>query len=629
MGFKLRCRSLWWGAVGRLNFGKFKIQQHANAVGTDYDINAILERLPYEDGVNDAGDACRNYPTVVRGVIEFNGVAIGFDADARRGHVLHEVDLLEEKVAALADVATAIGRHRAEVYGRRSYRATSVLVHQMRASPPSVTMPGMDKATQVQLRLFRSVTNTSSAYVGGAIEEWKGEAMPEACAARCSLSVHLPSIMGGCNWPEARLIAAFVSMAKEVDTYPTIAAMADMDGYPTPAEWSTCNVRALREAAQTLTRLVRMRAFHIRPPGDAADWEVVHRLLVDEGRSVRWRNIPKLAGKKIQRVATRAYALELLHRALRNPAVSGLTKIRLMAAAQPGAGEWCCLMGLPSAQVRMADHALYTAVCARIGHPHPDMRMDTRCQCKAFTMTTVPSVPGPHMGLAARPMVSVEEHLLGIHFHQCLRFGMSTQGHNAVSWAWCRALRRLGYQADVAEVPIGCNDSGNQVKGDGFGKNAAAGVEMMVWDTRISSAYLRAYRVRAAKAMYVVTDATEALKRHEKEPACRRCLHGRAVFLPVVCNSLGGLGREAWEWLVAAFRRKADGMQSMVEKQRVTMLLQTSLAEITIAVQNRNSMILDANATVVARERSQTLGEDDEVMADVQLGDVIEAGAGA
>ena len=97
----------------------------------------------------------------------------------------------------------------------------------------------------------------------------------------------------------------------------------------------------------------------------------------------------------------------------------------------------------------------------------------------------------------------------------------------------------------------------------------------------------------------------------------------------MVCNSLGGLGREAWEWLVAAFRRKADGMQSMVEKQRVTMLLQTSLAEITIAVQNRNSMILDANATVVARERSQTLGEDDEVMADVQLGDVIEAGAGA
>ena len=327
------------GAVGRLNFGKFKIQQHTDAVGTDYDIAAILKRLPYEDGVDDAGKPCRKYPTVTRGAIEFNGVAIGFDADARRRHVLHEVDLLEEKVAALEDVAEAMGRHRAEIYGRRSYRATSVLVHQMRASPPSITMPGMDKATQVQLRLFRSITKCSSALVGGAIEEWQGEAGPEACAARCSLSVHLPSIMGGCNWPEARLIAAFVSMAKEVDTYPTIAAMVDMAGYPTPAEWSECNIIALREAAATLERLVQMRAFHIRPPGDAKDWEVVHRLLVGTGRSIRWENVPKLAGKKMQRVATRAHALELLHRALRSQTVSELSKIRLLAAAQPGAGE--------------------------------------------------------------------------------------------------------------------------------------------------------------------------------------------------------------------------------------------------------------------------------------------------
>jgi hypothetical protein len=441
--------------------------------------------------------------------------------------------------------------------------------------------------------------------------------------------VHLPSIMGGCNWPEARLIAAFVSMAKEVDTYPAIAAMADMSGYPAPAEWGTCGVPALREAARTLTRLVQMRAFHTRPPGDAADWEVVYRLLGGEGRSVRWDNVPKLAGKKLQRVATRAYALELLHRALYNPEVSELTKVRLLAAAQPGAGEWCCLMGLPNARVRMGDHAFCTAVCSRIGHPHPDIRMDTRCQCKVFTMDTVPRVPGPNMGLAARPVISVEEHLLGAHFHQCLRFGMSTQGHNAVSWAWCRALRRLGYQADVAEVPIGRDDSGSQVKGDGMGKNAAAGVEVLVWDTRISSTYLRAYRAKAAKEMYVVTDAVEALKRSEKEPACRRCLHGRAVFLPVVCNSMGGLGREAWEWLVGAFRRAGDGTQNAAEKQRLAMLLQTSLAEITVAVQNRNSMILDAGATVVARERAPVMREEDAVMDDVRLSELTGAGAGA
>ena len=152
--------------------------------------------------------------------------------------------------------------------------------------------------------------------------------------------------------------------------------------------------------------------------------------------------------------------------------------------------------------------------------PSPDIWMDTRCQCcKQFTMASVPHVPGPHLGLADRPKVSVEELLLGLHFRQCIRFGMSTQGHDAVSWAWCRAIFRLGYAAEVAEVPIGLNDKNEYVKGEGLGKNAAAGVEVLVWDARVSSAYLRAHPAEAAHKLYVVTDAVEALKRHEKEPA--------------------------------------------------------------------------------------------------------------
>ena len=43
----------------------------------------------------------------------------------------------------------------------------------------------------------------------------------------------------------------------------------------------------------------------------------------------------------------------------------------------------------------MVDHAFCTAMYWRIGHPHPDIRMDTRCQCNAFTMAKVPCVPGP------------------------------------------------------------------------------------------------------------------------------------------------------------------------------------------------------------------------------------------
>jgi hypothetical protein len=59
------------------------------------------------------------------------------------------------------------------------------------------------------------------------------------------------------------------------------------------------------------------------------------------------------------------------------------------------------------------------------------------------------------------------------------------------------------------------------------------------------------------------------------------------------------------------------------------MLLQTSLAEITVAVQNRNSMILDAGATVVARERAPVMREEDAVMDDVRLSELTGAGAGA
>ena len=53
--------------------------------------------------------------------------------------------------------------------------------------------------------------------------------------------------------------------------------------------------------------------------------------LAGPGKTVLWDNLPKLAGLKLQRVATRAYALELLMRALQSPSVPRLTKIRLYA----------------------------------------------------------------------------------------------------------------------------------------------------------------------------------------------------------------------------------------------------------------------------------------------------------
>ena len=410
------------GVMGRLNFGKFKCLQHRNAVGTAHDLDAYRHRFPHgwaqRDGVRE-----KKFPAVVRDVLEFNGAAIGFDDDARRAHVMREAAILDEKAARLLDISAALGRQRTELYGRASYRPSSVLVHQMRANPPSIAGPAMDRATQIQLHVLRAATGASPEMVGGAMEEWSGLASERACACRCSLSCHLQSVLGGCNWPEPRLMQPFAHVAKVVDTYVTITRMADMSDYPTPATWSACAVPALREAAATLERLVRMRGFHRRPPGDSDAWERVHRLLAGPGDTVLWDNIPKLAGGKLQRVATRAHALDLLMCALQSPTVPRMTKIRLLAAAQPGAGEWCCLAGRPNVHVHLTDHEFQRGFFARIGHPDPLVTLQTRCVCHEYSWDALPSIPGCNRGLASRPTVSTMEHALGVHWHQCLTNG--------------------------------------------------------------------------------------------------------------------------------------------------------------------------------------------------------------
>ena len=606
------------GKLGRLNFGKFKVLQHPDARGTDYDVELACDRFPFE-----LQDGKRKYPAVVRDVLDFNGVAVGFDVLARRAHILQEVRNLEERAARLMDVSTIMGRQRAEVYARASYRPSSVLMHQMRASPPSVAMEAMGHATQLQLRLYRHVTGASVEMLGGAMEEWEGVASPMAQACRCSLSLHLPSVMGGCNYPEPRLVQPYVHAAAKVDTYPTIAAMADMGDYPPPAAWLTCNVPSLREAAATIATVVAMRGFHVRPPGDAAAWERVQRILLDQHGQIVWDNVPKLAGQQFQRVLTRAAAFELMLRALRSPRVHQLTKVRLLAAAQPGAGEWCCLSGLPNQWVRLDDHAFQRGVFARVGHPDPQIGTQTRCVCSRYNWEALPRVPGPNVSLVERPEVSELEHRLGLHFHWCRIAGMSTQGHNEVSHAWLRALRKLGYAGEVYEVPIGVNDNGKQVRGDGIAKNFAVSATVMVWDARVSSSYLPATLKAAAEDMFVVTDRNEELKVKEKEPWCQRCLQGRVQFLPVVCNSHGGLGRRAYVWLTEAFQRKIDVAPTVAAKYAARLELDTALAELSCAVLRRNSMIMAANVRGAAGGGPATVTA---LFHDVQRGDVMHDG---
>ena len=198
---------------------------------------------------------------------------------------------------------------------------------------------------------------------------------------------------------------------------------------------------------------------------------------------------------------------------------------------------------------------------------------------------------------------------------------MSTQGHNSVSHAWLRALTKIGYVGQVYEVPLGVSVKNKRIYGDGMAKNFSISATVLVWDVRVSSSYLVNCREEATQDMFVVTDYNEELKERSKGDPCRKTYAGRARFLPVVCNTHGGLGRKAWTWLTEAFQQKIDMAADSTAKHIARLEFQTLVAEISCAVLRRNSMMLEANAWPKAGNSAPPL---DMMFADLRRDDVMQ-----
>ena len=586
------------GAIGKLNFGKFKVLQHPDAIGTEFDMARFIGEMPAQWVDTDGVSVCKR-PAVVRDAIEFNGIAIGFDDAALEAHALNEVEITVERANNLNSLIPVIGAQASEIFGRSCFKASSVLLHLMRGVTPSVNARAMERATHVQLALFRNVMGVSSELVCGAMEEWSGRCSKKAAEQRCSLSVHLPASNGpGAGWSECRLIYKLAHCSKCIDTYPAIASMADMRDYPPPHTWETCAVRALREAAATIRELVSISAFHEPPPGDPTQWQYVYDRLVGPGRTILWRNIPLLAGRHFQKVAARAHATELLLRTLDDPSVPTLTKVRLTSACQPGAGAIFSVASLVNEHVLLTTMEMRMATWHLIGHPVPAIIGDTRCVCALYDEHGLPRVPGP-VGKGGR-LLTEREHELGAHWMQCLKQGMSTQGHNAVSHAWKRMTHRLGYRSEVLEVKLGVNDRGVEQWGDGTCTNFNVETIVWVWDSRICNVYAFGMRTKASKHVWAVTDAAEEQKTRAKESACDKYMQGRCKFLPVAVHTLGGLGRQAAAWLEEKYQHKIDALQDPQQKRMAALEKQWALQEIACAVARRNCMIFLANASPIA-----------------------------
>ena len=99
----------------------------------------------------------------------------------------------------------------------------------------------------------------------------------------------------------------------------------------------------------------------------------------------------------------------------------------------------------------------------------------------AYSQDALPRLPGPLLSLDGRPVVSEVEHLLGVPTGTNVwQMGWPTQGHNAVSHAWLRALQRLGYEGKVTELPLGVDKDGAQVNADGVAKNFDVSATLLI-----------------------------------------------------------------------------------------------------------------------------------------------------
>ena len=125
-----------------IQFRKFTVLQHPKAIGTDHDLEPLLDKFPHQ-----IHEGKRKGPSIERNAAKLNGVAIGFETDtgreARTKHVLKESGILTDRAKVLAEFIPSVGRQAVELMARSSYRAGSVLNHQMRNNEPSISMPGM------------------------------------------------------------------------------------------------------------------------------------------------------------------------------------------------------------------------------------------------------------------------------------------------------------------------------------------------------------------------------------------------------------------------------------------------------------------------------------------------------
>ena len=577
----------------RTNFGKFVIMQHADRAGTELDVATILERLPRDALPPHHG------PRVERLQHLMNGVPIGFCDVARAAGVVKQADVLAERSVILEALIPIAGRQEVELIGRMAYAPRAVMNHAARNVEPAVSLEGMQRAQEAQMRLLRAILCCSVAELPDA--QFTVSGVPHSDTLTVE-SVHLPrSGLGWTNPVETRAIA---SAARVIDCLPRMRATADLSPLiPPAAEWETCDQPILRAAMATIRSVVGLRSFRHGPTHNREAWKyMVTRLL--PGGAFAPDGIETLAGRHFQRVATAASMQDMYEALIEDDTLPAMSRARLRSCSHFCSGAWQRI-GSIGTHTELSPHIFLHALRRRVGLPCTAITKDTRCTKPGCLHGPSMADPPTYVGVGAEypTWVSLRAFREGVHWDHCIGAGMSVQGHNAISALVAAMFAKCGYSARVSEVNIGKGGprrDGTNQRLDGTATSWTAGDgRTLAWDTTVGAALVE-HRHRLREAARTTGRVTAFLEQKKKLLKAAAAQAAGYHYFCVALDSLGYMGVEATETLLGAFHAREDAARTDHERWVMVNERVGLFASVSAMVQRRSAMILLANARPLA-----------------------------
>ena len=593
-----------------LNLGanprKFKMLQHEKWTGTDLDLAKHLHLFPSQQH-----EGKLKRPTIVHGALKVNGVAVGYQKEARVKIIEEQVKANEQKLKMLEHLLPALGAQTTELYGRFTIKPSTAFNHQMRGNEPSISMEPLEHAAASQARLYRAITATSP----DEIRDIQHDANPNGpTERRCEVAMHLALKHGGAGWAHPRLHAAGAHAGCRVDCIYLLRRLEDVSPYvPPPDQWIASGIPLLAETATFLVFLVQQsKGFKEGPSNEEekAGWTFIHSKLVAQDGSLIFEGFEEIGGHHAQHVFNEALQQDMVAAIVDDPTVHPATRAHFRATRQLGAGA---VMGIDiiETSTELTNEEFIFEAQGYLNHPKSAITLATRCLgsdkhlCVYHALRLTGRPPCRFEDGKSRRVLTLFEHYNGTHWDGCKYGGGLGVGHASQNELVMRIVHQLGYSARVDEIRLGPRDpsrphhplSNPNQKGDGLFGNFTKGPKLTVWDgTTTTAVPLRDKTMlrKLAQGTAFATDFAEKVKVNAKERAAS-CSNYH--FLPWATSTRGGLGKAAAEFFTKGFAERVAEAKTDQEKWLVRAQRKRFLQENSAIMARRNWMIFNRNAS--------------------------------